>query len=392
MWSGTTLSRLGRIVLVASVVIATLLAVPPDPVDAAVGSELPVVYFTFDDGPDSVVTDRILDTLARYDARATFFLVGSRVGSYSTVARRVVDDGHAVANHSYSHPVLTSLSDTAIRNQFEATSEAIRSATGVTPACYRPPYGAVNDRVHRIAADVGLPNAEWTAGSGTGIAAHFGLWDVDTLDWKLNYSTTASQLSKVRGGDVVLMHSLKSFSADMFDRWMADNAHRFRFEPLPGCGGRLVEPPLPADPAYWYRYQVARLYAAYFGRAPDWDGAAYWNTMYGTGRLTLGEVSDNFAVSAEFANRYRTLDNRSFVGVVYHNVMDREPDRQGLDYWTATLDAGRLSRGQLMVQFSESPEFVRKAAPLVTGPAWDGDPASSYARGVGMNVWPGPGD
>ena len=364
---------------------------PPSALSVQARLELPVVYFTFDDGPDAAVTGRVLDILHGHQAQATFFVVGSRVGAYPGVSRRIVEEGHAIANHSFSHPQLTALSDGAIRYQFEAANDAIRAVTGVTATCYRPPYGAVNDRVHRIAVESGLGNEHWTAGSGTGVDAHFGLWDIDTVDWQLNYSRTWHELSKVSAGDVVLMHSLRSFSADLFARWMADNAHRFRFEPLQGCGGR-TEPAVPDDPARWYRYQVARLYAAYFRRPPDYDGAKYWNTLYGSGRLTLAEISDYFALSAEFSRKHQGLSQREFVAVVYRNVLGREPEPSGWSYWTAQLNERHLTRGELMVWFSESTEFVAKAAPMVTGPAWNGDPASSYARGIELNVLPGPDD
>ena len=80
------------------------------------------------------------------------------------------------------------------------------------------------------------------------------------------------------------------------------------------------------------------------------------------------------------------------MAVVYRNVLGREPDASGWSYWTAELNQRRLTRGQLMVQFSESTEFVTTAAPVVTGPAWNGDPSSSYARGIELNVLPGPDD
>lgn len=404
-WSGATVlfaaSKPFRILVAAAVVVLGIVGSVPavaaqdQPVSAIggqaglaqAGQTRPVVYFTFDDGPDGVVTGRILDTLDQYGARATFFVTGSRINGYASVVRRIVDEGHAIANHSYNHPQLTSLSDAGVLSQFTNTNSAIRQATGVQPSCYRPPYGAVNARVHALAVQAGLPNAQWTTGNGN----HYGLWDIDTVDWRLQYSRTWYELSKVSAGDVVLMHSLKSFSADIFAQWMAANAHRFDFQPLPGCGAG-AEPPTPADPAYWYRYQVARLYSAYFDRPPDYNGAKYWNTLYAHGRLNLVEISDNFALSAEFARRHADLTNRDFVEVIYRHVLKRPPDGSGLDYWTDLLDRGRISRGELMVQFSESSEFVRLAAPQVTGPAWTGEAQSSYQRGIDLNVLPGPDD
>jgi len=137
---------------------------------------------------------------------------------------------------------------------------------------------------------------------------------------------------------------------------------------------------------------VARLYSAYFDRAPDYAGARYWNTLYGQGTLTLTQISDFFALSAEFRSRYNSLTNRQFVALLYRQALKRQPDAAGADYWTGQLDTRRLTRGELVVQFSESIEFVRLAAPQVTGPAWNGDVADSYRRGIEMNVLPGPND
>ena len=111
------------------------------------------MYFTFDDGPDSSVTGRVLDTLDNYGAKATFFVVGTNVDSHPTVARRIVAEGHAIANQSYSHPRLTTLSDASVLSQFTRASAAITNATGIVPSCYRPPYGSVNARVHSLASD-----------------------------------------------------------------------------------------------------------------------------------------------------------------------------------------------------------------------------------------------
>ncbi len=370
--------------MVLAALLGSMVSTIADPAPAAAASK-PVVYFTFDDGPDASVTGRVLDTLARHNAQATFFVTGSRVANHPGVARRIIDDGHAIANHTWTHPVLTRLSDASILAEFHSTSDVIATVTGVRVSCYRPPYGAVDARVHNLAVQSGLPNAEWPVRG-----SHWGLWDVDTLDWRLGYSRTWYELSKVSAGDVVLMHSLAPFSAQVFAEWMAANAHRFEFRALPGCGGGIVEPPVPADPAQWYRYQVARLYVAYFNRAPDYGGARYWNTVYARRGLTLAGISDAFAEGAEFANRYRDVDNRRFVALVYENVLGRQPDPHGWDYWTDRLNRGHLSRGALMVQFSESTEFIRLAAPIVTAEAWSGEAASSYRRGIELEVWPGP--
>jgi uncharacterized protein (DUF1501 family) len=100
---------------------------------------------------------------------------------------------------------------------------------------------------------------------------------------------------------------------------------------------------------------VGRLYRAYFLREPDTVGLDYWiNT-----RLDRALVSEQFAQSAEFRNRYGSLDDQQFVTMAYRNVLGREPDPAGLAHWVGTLARG-VSRGRVMLGFSDSAEFVRK--------------------------------
>ncbi len=116
-----------------------------------------------------------------------------------------------------------------------------------------------------------------------------------------------------------------------------------------GLGAGLVRP-LPLDG------EVGRLYTAYFLRDPDASGFQYWLEQRARG-LGLNAISSEFARSGEFVNRYGSLSNDAFVELVYRNVLGRAPDAAGLRYWSSQLRNGR-SRGDVMVGFSESPEFV----------------------------------
>ncbi|HEX7136088.1 MAG TPA: DUF4214 domain-containing protein, partial [Iamia sp.] len=100
---------------------------------------------------------------------------------------------------------------------------------------------------------------------------------------------------------------------------------------------------------------VVRLYGAYFERLPDPAGLEYWAARRRSG-TTIDQVSQSFAASTEFRTLYGTLDDREFVRRVYRNVLGREGDAAGVDYWTAELDAGRRTRGAVMAGFSESVE------------------------------------
>lgn len=143
------------------------------------------VALTFDDGPGTY-TEQILSILKRYDAKATFFSVGSVVRSNPSTARRIVRQGHEIANHSYSHPMLPS------RSELIGTNGVIRQVTRFRPCLFRPPYGALDSR---LARDVGAEKMKTV------------LWNVDTVDWRLPGSgSIAATAGRAGAGSIVLMH------------------------------------------------------------------------------------------------------------------------------------------------------------------------------------------
>jgi hypothetical protein len=100
---------------------------------------------------------------------------------------------------------------------------------------------------------------------------------------------------------------------------------------------------------------VARLNFAYFLRVPDYGGITFWADYHRANSLLA--ISNYFATSPEFTATYGALDNASFVNLVYNNVLGRAPDPGGQAFWTDQLDTGSMSRGQVMLGFSESPEY-----------------------------------
>lgn len=106
---------------------------------------------------------------------------------------------------------------------------------------------------------------------------------------------------------------------------------------------------------------VIRLYQAAFDRVPDSAGLDYWVSQYidggGSGTLTLGQMSANFTQSAEFQSDYGALSNLAFVNALYVNILQRTGDQAGIDYWTNLLNSG-VSRGEVLNNFAQSPEFV----------------------------------
>jgi peptidoglycan/xylan/chitin deacetylase (PgdA/CDA1 family) len=152
-----------------------------------------VVYLTFDDGPTPTWTPRVLDLLARYRARATFFVVGRSAATWPGLVRRAYVAGHGIGNHTWSHRRLTGLRDAGLTAEVGATSAVIGRATGARPRCLRPPYGTVDAASAYRARALGL---------------RLTMWDVDPYDWRRPGAGVIAGrvLSRVRSGDVVLLH------------------------------------------------------------------------------------------------------------------------------------------------------------------------------------------
>src|SRR6185312_17561707 len=111
------------------------ITLPPPPIDP----EIKQVALTFDDGPDPKVTMQILETLEKYNAKATFFMLGSRVEYYPEIAKHIADAGHELGNHTWNHPDLTKASVEKIRDEINRTSSIIENVTGMQSTVFRPP-------------------------------------------------------------------------------------------------------------------------------------------------------------------------------------------------------------------------------------------------------------
>ncbi len=140
------------------------------------------------------------------------------------------------------------------------------------------------------------------------------------------------------------------------------------------------------------RAEVARLYLAYFLRKPDEEGLEYWVGVRQSGR-SLAQISAEFVGSNEFRMRYGSLSNRQFVELIYGNVLGRSADAGGLEYWKGALERG-ISRGDVMVGFSESSEFKTKTGDDLTSIEQNGPVGRLYmayflrrADEEGLDYW-----
>lgn len=130
------------------------------------------LLLTIDDGPDPRQTPQILDTLAQAQVRAVFFVIGKKVEAHPSLCRRMVEEGHSVQNHTYSHPSATFWSTGPRRamQEIKRCSLAIREATGKAPHQFRAPVGMANPFVHLAAESCGLKMIGWSATGHDGIA------------------------------------------------------------------------------------------------------------------------------------------------------------------------------------------------------------------------------
>ncbi len=124
------------------------------------GDQVPGVYLSFDDGPNETIPS-ILDTLDIYGVKAIFFLVGENVLEYPEYARDIVLRGHQIGNHSFSHPLLTSLETEEVIKELYYTEKAFKKVMGINSRYFRPPYGGYNQEIEKIAANLGMETILW---------------------------------------------------------------------------------------------------------------------------------------------------------------------------------------------------------------------------------------
>lgn len=130
---------------------------------------------TFDDGPNLAITPKLLDLLAKHNARATFFLVGKFVRECPELAKEILARGHALGNHTDTHPNLFLCGRRKSEEELRSCTDAIRQATGVEPRWFRPPFGFRSPWLSGIAKRQGMQTAMWTLIPGD--------WRVKPADW-----------------------------------------------------------------------------------------------------------------------------------------------------------------------------------------------------------------
>lgn len=182
--------------------------------DNGVDPDKPMIALTFDDGPNGSTTERIVEILEAYDARATFFVVGSRVSGevQKKAMTKAIDAGCEIGCHTYSHPRMWDLTEETLQNEINDCKNAVSELVGAEIKYFRPSGGNLPDFVY----DCGYPII---------------LWSVDTEDWK---SRDSEQICKnikenVFDGCIILMHDLYSSTADACEEiipWLDEQGYQ----------------------------------------------------------------------------------------------------------------------------------------------------------------------
>ena len=196
---------------------------------------------TFDDGPHATLTPKLLDMLAARRLKATFFVIGQNAVEYPDIMKRIVREGHELANHSWSHPNLAKMSDEAVRAQMQKTDDAIQAAAGKRTTLMRPPYGSITPR-----------QKQW-------IHEAFGyrtiIWDVDPFDWRRPGAAVIRDriVGQTQPGSIILVHDIHPGSVeampDTFDRLTAKGFKFATVSELLAMAKPGVRPTAPPKPA-----------------------------------------------------------------------------------------------------------------------------------------------
>ena len=190
------------------------------------------IALTFDDGPNDPDTLNLLDVLSKHNVHATFFLIGQFVRQRPDIVVEIAKRGHAIGNHTFTHPLLTFQSSGGVRDEIVRCRKAIHEAVGEHSNLFRPPFGGRRPGVFGIVRELGLNPV---------------MWNITGYDWNAPSADFIEQKvgPRIRGGDVILLHdgSHARFGADRsrtveaVDRLLARHEQNFEFVRIPHMTG-----------------------------------------------------------------------------------------------------------------------------------------------------------
>ncbi|WP_239985684.1 MULTISPECIES: polysaccharide deacetylase family protein [Arenibacter] len=164
------------------------------------------VAITFDDGPHPDFTPKILELLQKYNAKASFFCVGQLVGQYGSVAKDIIERGHTIGNHTYTHSNgFGFLSTNKVLLELQKTNETIHELTGLNTKLYRPAFGVTNPNINRAVKKMNLETIGWSIRS------------LDTTK-RSKKAILERVTSKLKKGDIILLHDTSEKTVEVLEQ------------------------------------------------------------------------------------------------------------------------------------------------------------------------------
>lgn len=195
------------------------------------GSDPGQMALTFDDGPNDPHTLRLLDLLAKHQARATFFLIGRYVRQRPEIARAIQAAGHEIGNHTDTHPNLIFVSEARLRQELEGCRKALEDAIGRPAPLFRPPFGGRRPNVLRTVRRLGMEPVMWSVTSYD--------WSAKSADDTVEKVVAQMDRRRTGRGEIVLLHDggHLAFGAD---RRFTVEATRVLLEKYSATGKKFV--------------------------------------------------------------------------------------------------------------------------------------------------------
>lgn len=183
-----------------------------------------VISLTFDDGPDPMITPRVLDLLEEYDVKAAFFLVGKNIEGNEALVQRMVEEGHVIGNHSYSHHNFFGFMRTkAVMDDLNKTAHLLKKISGRTPGLFRPPFGITNPHIAKAVRSLDYITIGWNIRSLDGIKRN----DQQTID---------RVITRMKPGGIVLLHDnhagIFSILENVIEKMLKENYSIVRLDEL----------------------------------------------------------------------------------------------------------------------------------------------------------------
>jgi len=177
----------------------------------------PSVLLTFDDGPNEVITPKVLAILKMHKARAMFFVIGEQALRYPDLLRQIVNEGHWIGNHSFSHQKPAGRSFAELKNDFLRCQDGVSSIIGTFPRYFRPPLGWVTLNTLAASMSLDLRMMLWSNGGG---------------EWSFRHNETAKTISdgvltSLTDRQILMLHDNHTIVPEILERSLPRISERY---------------------------------------------------------------------------------------------------------------------------------------------------------------------